>query len=77
MSLYFEWVHICVRVVEYDLHMLIVVYCIKCIIYAENKVVSGSSQFGPRNVNDVAQEGYISFCCHICYYVFESLSVGS
>jgi hypothetical protein len=54
MPLYFEWIHVRVRVVEYDWHMLIVDYCIECIVYARNTVVSGASQFGPCIINDVA-----------------------
>jgi hypothetical protein len=49
MSLYFVRVQICVQVVEYDWHMRIVDCCIEYM--ARYNAVSGSSQFGPRNLN--------------------------
>jgi hypothetical protein len=51
MSLYFVCIYINVRVVKYDWHLPIVDCCIGCIVHARYNVLSGSYQFGPRNLD--------------------------
>jgi len=53
MSLYFARVQIHVRVVEYDLHTLIVDCCTEYIINVRNTVVSDFGQFGPSNLDGI------------------------
>jgi len=51
MSLYFVWVQIHMRLVQYVCHMPIANFCIEYNVYARKNVVSVSDKFGQRNLN--------------------------
>jgi hypothetical protein len=51
MALYFVWVQIHMRVVQYDCQIPIVDFSIEYIVCARKNVVSVSGKSGPRNLN--------------------------